>query len=265
MSERTLKVDTPLIEGKDVTGWQQFLYEDFRSRWEVDYPIKDDGAYGVATRAATATFMRAWGVADTGEALSEGLTPWWRSKLRNSDRTEAEKQQAQSDAIKDYRDRLRDRYQSLDVCYPVNNLVTDANGWSSWHDGVDLITAWRGPAMAIVTGKIVRVSTGGWWGNNPVPSPGHPISDGDGIIILESTVDVGPFKKGMHFGYGHTEEATVRVGDSVKAGDVIGRIGWARAPHIHAMMNHEPPRDGFYRGIGDRDPRPFLDWAKSHS
>lgn len=263
MSDRTFKVPT---RGDDVAAWQEFLTgPDGFGRWRIDYPLTVDGDYGVATRAATASFMRAWGVADTGEALADGLTSRWRSKLRNNDRSAAEEERSQSDEIKDYRARLRDRTASTNVCYPCVNLITDDNGYSSWHDGVDLITAWRGPALAIVTGEIVRVSTGGWWGANPEPSPGHPISDGDGIIILESTVDVGPFKKGMHFGYGHTEEAIVKVGQSVHAGDVIGKIGWARAPHIHFMVNDDAPVGDFYRGTGDRDPMPYLNYAEIHS
>lgn len=262
MSDRTFKVDAPLMEGPDIDLWQTFLYDQFRSAWGIEYPIITDGSYGVATRAATASFMRAWGVLSAADALEDGLTPEWRIKLRNNDRTPAEQDRALSDERKDYRQALRDRYATMDVAYPCLHLVTDANGYSSWHDGVDLITAWRGPALAICTGKIVRVSKGGWWGNNPTPSPGHPISDGDGIIILESTITAGPFRPGMHFGYGHTEEAVVSEGDHVHAGQVMGHIGWARAPHIHFMVNDDKPVDGFYRGTGDRDPAPFLDYAR---
>jgi hypothetical protein len=28
------------------------------------------------------------------------------------------------------------------------------------------------------------------------------------------------------------------------------------------MVNDNPPVSGFYRGVGDRDPRPILDFAK---
>jgi murein DD-endopeptidase MepM/ murein hydrolase activator NlpD len=262
VSERTFKVDSPLMEGDDVRAWQDFLHDAFRTRWGIEYPIEADGFYGVATRAATASFMRAWGVADTGDALENGLTAGWRSKLRRNDRTLEEETRSQSDEIKAYRRALEDRYERLHVCYPVNNLITDANGYSAWHDGVDLITAWRGPALAICDGVIRRVSASGWWGNNPVATPGHPISDGDGIIVLECTVTAGPFRPGLKFGYGHTEGATVRPGDVVRAGDAIGRVGWARAPHVHFMVNDDAPVDGFYRGVGDRDPSPYLRFAE---
>jgi murein DD-endopeptidase MepM/ murein hydrolase activator NlpD len=263
LSDRTLKVDSPMMVGNDVSSWQEFLRDAFRSRWSIEYPIDVDGVYGVATRAATASFMRAWGVEDTGEALKDGLTPGWRSKLRNNDRTDEEKVRALSDEIKAYRRRLEARFERLLVCYPVNNLITDDNGWTgpNGHDGVDLITAWRGPLLAICDGIIRRVDSSGWWGNNPQPSPGHPISDGDGIIVLKCTITAGPFRPGLHFGYGHAEDATVREGDRVRAGQTIGLVGWARAPHCHFMCNDDPPVNGLYRGVGDRDPMPFLDFS----
>lgn len=268
MSTRAFKVDSPLMDGSDVREWQEFLHDDFRNRWRIDYPIKVDGFYGVATRAATATFMKAWGAENAADALEHGLTARWRIKLRNNDRNADEDALAFSDATKAYRRELRERFTRILVCYPVVGLITDDNGWTgpNGHDGVDLITAWRGPALAICDGIIRRVSKGGWWGNNPQPSPGHPVSDGDGIIVLECTITSGPFAPGLKFGYGHTEEATVKEGDTVHAGQVIGHIGWARAPHIHLMINDDPPVklvDGslFYRGVGDRDPASFLAFA----
>lgn len=156
------------------------------------------------------------------------------------------------------------------VAMPVEtNLATDTNGWTgpNGHDGIDLICPPNAPLHAICKSKVVRVSSAGWWGNNPQPSPGHPVGDGDGIIILESLVDVGPIKKGMHFGYGHAEHAVVKEGDLVEAGDVVGKAGFARAWHSHWMVNLIPRRDAtpHYRGVGDRDPLPILRWVKEHS
>lgn len=149
----------------------------------------------------------------------------------------------------------------------VTNMATNTNGWTgpNGHDGIDLICAEDAPIRAMVKSRVVRVSAGGWWGNNPQPSPGHPISDGDGIIVLESLVDVGPFKPGLHLGYGHAEHATVKVGQVVEAGEVVGKAGYARTPHVHFMVNDDAPVNGLYRGVGDRDPRPFLDYAKENA
>jgi hypothetical protein len=113
--------------------------------------------------------------------------------------------------------------------------------------------------------RVVRVSPSGWWGNNPQPSPGHPISDGDGIIILECLVDVGPIKRGLHICYGHAEHATVKAGDIVEAGQVIGHAGFARAWHVSFLLNDDAPVNGLYRGVGDRDPLPVLRWVKEHA
>jgi hypothetical protein len=53
----------------------------------------------------------------------------------------------------------------------------------------------------------------------------------------------------------------VRVGQIVKAGDVLGRAGLARAFHIHLMAN----RGGTMKGIGEFDPRPILDFVTRRS
>jgi murein DD-endopeptidase MepM/ murein hydrolase activator NlpD len=154
------------------------------------------------------------------------------------------------------------------VAMPVRtNMATNTNGWTgpNGHDGIDLICAENEPIVAVCKSRVVRVSPSGWWGNNPQPSPGHPISDGDGIVVLESLVDAGPIKRGLHFGYGHAEHATVKVGDVVEAGQVIGKAGFARAPHVHFLVNDDPPVNGLYRGVGDRDPRPILDYVKGRA
>lgn len=259
---RTFKVNSPLMEGSDVKAWQEVLVERF-GRWGIHYPLPADGSYGVATRGATASFMRAWGVEDTGEALGGGLTPEWRSKLRDDHRSAEEEARFASPALRDYRAALRGRFEAAGVCYPVPNLVTDDWGYHPGvHDGVDLVCPWKQPILAICDGVVRRVAAGGWWGLGARPTSGHPVSDGDGIVILECTVDAGPFKKGMHFGYGHSESHTVREGQSVRAGDLLGHAGWANGPHVHFMVNDDPPSGGFYKGTGDRDPMPYLNFAE---
>ncbi len=86
--------------------------------------------------------------------------------------------------------------------------------------------------------------------------PGH-----DGIVIIRSLFDIGPIKKGMNLCYGHAEKPRVRVGQVVNAGDWICNAGLANAWHFHFMVNHRPDA----RGVGDRDPRPILKYAKDHS
>lgn len=262
---RTFTLQTPHMHGDDVKEWQNWLRDKFLS-WHIDYPVGVDGDYGQATRSATASLMRAWGVESAQDAMSEGLTAWWRSKLRRDDRSELEDKIFQSHERAGYRAALRDRYAHKDLSTPVAKILEDSWGWHPGvHDGLDLICAWKAPLLAICTGKIVRVASSGWWGLAAHASAGHPISDGDGIIILESHVNVGPFRKGMHFGYGHAEGATVKTGELVRAGQVIGHAGFANAAHVHFMVNDDPPAGGLYRGVGDRDPKPFVDYARAHS
>jgi hypothetical protein len=227
------------MKGDDVRAWQRFLYEDFRSRWSIEYPLDIDGDYGEATRAATASFLRAWGMESAQAAMEHGVTPELRIKIRNSDRTNTEQDLAVSDERKAYRAALRDRFAHQDVCYPVPNLVTDAWGWHPGvHDGVDLVCPWKQPLLAICTGVIVRVSPSGWWGVNPQASPGHPISDGDGIVILQCDIDDGPFVPGLHFGYGHAELAAVghRRARQGRAGDRPRRLRSSRAHPLHGQQ-----------------------------
>lgn len=141
------------------------------------------------------------------------------------------------------------------VASPLNKILSSANGYSGGHDGVDLISEADAAIFAICDAKVIDVRSGGWWGKNPTGD----ISRGDGIIQIECLVNSGPFKKGMHFGYGHAEGAVVRVGQVVKAGERLGRAGFANAWHVHFMVNG----GGTPKGTGDRDPMPYVNYARS--
>jgi murein DD-endopeptidase MepM/ murein hydrolase activator NlpD len=127
------------------------------------------------------------------------------------------------------------------------------------HDGVDLICPANEPALAICTGTIVRVQAGGWWGKG-APSPAVA-AKGDGIIVLRCDIEAGPFKPGLLFGYGHAENACVKVGQKVRAGEKIGEAGLANAYHLHFMV-HGPDQSPPLGGTGDRDPMPYVDYAR---
>lgn len=94
----------------------------------------------------------------------------------------------------------------------------------------------------------------GWWNKAPTGD----VAKGDGIIVLRCEVDRGPFRKGLNIGYGHAEKAVVREGQRVKAGDHIGHAGLAVASHVHVMINDRSDT----RGVGDRDPRPYYEYAQ---
>lgn len=258
MSERTFKVDSPHMKGEDVKAWQQWLRMTFR-RWDIKYPIDTDGVYDVATRSATASVAEALGL-NAPYGMEDGVTPEFRTKLRDRRFTAAEKKRFKQ-RVK-YRRALRDRFEHEGhVHTPVSRIITDTWGYHPpVHDGIDLICPANATLFAICDGTVIRADASGWWGKG-APSDPALKAKGDGIIILRCSTDVGPFKRGLNMCYGHAEHATVREGQVVKAGDVIGKAGFANAWHVHFMVNGRNDT----KGVGDRDPRPFTDYARSHT
>lgn len=151
------------------------------------------------------------------------------------------------------------------VAAPVWPIQGDSWGYHPGvHDGIDVIAAYGDDVAAMISAKVVDARAGGWWGNGARPTSGHPISDGDGIIQLQVLRSRGPFKRGDIIGYGHTEHADVRVGQTVRAGQNIGSIGWAVVGHIHLMHQRGLRWSGRPSGVGTRDPRAILDYAVGH-
>lgn len=256
MSERTFKITRPLMTGTDVEAWQHEVLGQFQ-RWGITYPTTADGVYGVGSRSATAALLYALGV--SRERMADGVTPELRVKVRHRRLSAAER--ARFAARIRYRRRLRRRYGAARarVAPPLNRVLADSNGWSSWHDGVDLICDRDAPGFAICDGIIRRADPGGWWGLG-APADRDVRERGDGIVILEATVDAGPFRKGMCFGYGHAEEPRVKVGEHVRAGQRICKAGYANAPHFHFMVN--AGSHAKTSGRGDRDPMPYVRYAQ---
>ena len=154
------------------------------------------------------------------------------------------------------------------VASPLRRILGHSWGWHPGvHDGVDLICEADPVIFAICDGTIVDARSSGWWGKGAHASGGHAVSEGDGIIQLQCSVSAGPFRPGLVFGYGHAEKATVKVGDKVRAGQIIGHAGFANAWHIHFMANdgHKRRGDGGFSGVGDRDPWPYVDYAIEHA
>lgn len=250
---RTFQVKSPRMTGDDVRAWQETLNRQMRT-WQVDHRLKLDGDYGITTRDLTATVLYGLGVDQA--RMARGVTPELRTKLRNKRLTPAES--ARFVARAGWRKRLRARHAAGgQVAPPLATVLGDTWGYHPGvHDGMDLICKPNAPIYAMCDGEIVRADSSGWWGKG-APSDPALRGKGDGIIILRSTTDAGPFFKGLNLGYGHAEHPTVRAGQKVKAGDVIGRAGFANAWHVHLVAN---VGEGD-RGIGDRDPRPFYDFA----
>jgi murein DD-endopeptidase MepM/ murein hydrolase activator NlpD len=257
MADRTLKVTAPHMTGNDVQGWQETLNRQMQT-WAVDYRVEADGDYGVVTRDLAATVLYGLGI-EQGE-MAAGVTPELRIKVRNKrlSKTELARHKTRE---RTWIPRLRKRYeQGANVAQPVSKILSSSWGWHPpVHDGVDLICPPDAPLLAICTGRIIRVDAGGWWGKG-APSPAVA-AKGDGIIVLRCTITAGLFRPGLNFCYGHAEHACVKEGDHVRAGQQIGKAGMANAWHAHFMVNS---RDDD-RGVGDRDPMPFVSFAVKHA
>lgn len=251
---RTFKItDGKPMRGDDVRDWQKRVKSLFKAM-RINCPISIDGVYGQQTRSFTAALCRASGLS-AGHAMKNGVTPELRTKLRNNDLTEAQKKTRNSKTRKEYRQKLRKRWAPKKVHAPVNRIVTDDWGYHPGvHDGIDVQSIEGAAVFAMVKSKVIDVRAGGWWGK----SPSGDVSKGDGIVQLEVLESVGPFKKGMHIGYGHCEHARVRVGQTVKAGEVICLVGLAVTPHIHLMANRGEVGK---QGRGTFDPRTLLNYA----
>jgi murein DD-endopeptidase MepM/ murein hydrolase activator NlpD len=254
---RTFRLLSPIMHGEDIRAFQQVLKKQF-DNWGVKYPVKLDGDYAVPTREATATVLHGLGILKT--EMSNGVTPELQAKVRNKNLSPTERVRRVQRRL--WRRRLRDKYAAGGVAPPLAKIFSSAWGWhGSGHDGVDLTCPAEAPIFALCDAKVIDVRSAGWWGSGAVAHGGHPISDGDGIVQLECLVNLGPFRKGMHFGYGHSENHTVQVGQTVKAGQRLGNAGYARGWHVHFMVNS----GNTMKGIGDRDPMPFVKYARKHA
>jgi murein DD-endopeptidase MepM/ murein hydrolase activator NlpD len=258
MSEpRTFKLTSPHMSGDDIKAWQREVRVQFEGMG-IRYPLSADGDYGAGTRAATATLCHALGMT-AAQVMADGVTPELRTRIRHRRLTAYER--ARMLKRVDYRRALRRRYGGPvgdGVALPVAKILADSWGYHPGvHDGLDVICAPDAPIHAMVRSRVIDVRSSGWWGKNP----SGDVSKGDGIIQLEVIDDVGPFRRGMHIGYGHAEKACVKVGDIVKAGQMLGHAGYAVAWHVHLMVN-----DGSTtRGVGNIDPREYLDYCKANA
>ncbi len=255
---RTFKVGRTVMSGDDIKGWQQDIKKLFADMG-IDCPIKDDGKYGAATRGFTAALCRAMGLESGEKAMAEGVTPELRIKLRNKRLSGVERNRYNSTERVEYRKGLRNRWNTR-VHAPTREVVTDDWGFHPGvHDGVDIVTRIEQPLYAICKAKVIDVRAEGWWGLGAPKDP-KAKAKGDGIIQLQPLEAVGPIVKGYHIGYGHAEKACVRVGQTVEAGQILGMTGLANAWHIHFMVNNGSTK----KGVGDRDPRPIIDYCNAH-
>lgn len=257
MSARTFKLTSPHMTGEDVRNWQRELVKQF-ARMGIAYPLEPDGDYGVTTRSATASLCHALGMT-ASDVMADGVTPALRTRLRNRRLNPWERIRMGKRVA--YRRALRRRHGTPEneggVASPVAKIIEDSWGYHPpVHDGLDVICPAGAPLHAMCDGEIVRVSASGWWGKGAPADPALK-AKGDGVIVLRCGVTTGPFKRGVNIVYGHAEGACVRQGQIVRAGQRIGTAGFANAWHIHLAINGRTDT----LGVGDRDPRPFLNYA----
>jgi murein DD-endopeptidase MepM/ murein hydrolase activator NlpD len=268
---RDLIVGTPPMAGRDVANLQRAIRARLKARGLADdVPTPEHGKFTQATWFACVeagyflglrkqTFLKT--------VLGQGVcTRGMQRIIRQPDtRSEAQLRRARErrghPGPRYYADFVAAAGSGSGVAAPLRRILGDTWGWHApGHDGVDLICEADASLFALCDARVIDVRSQGWWGLGARASGGHSISDGDGIIQLESLVDQGPFVKGLHLGYGHAEKANVRVGQTVKAGQKIGHAGFANAWHVHFMVNGGDTM----RGIGDRDPLPFVRFAIEH-
>lgn len=254
-SPRTFVVKSDkLMKGDDIKRWQRLVRDTFDSMFNLKCPIEIDGVYGAQTRAYSADLVKAVGM-NPVRWMADGLTHELREIIRNRRWTPAQIKQRQSKARKDFRAKLKERWSVKKVHPPVNKILTDTWGFHPpVHDGVDVICGPDAVIFAMCRAKVIDVRSGGWWGK----APSGDVSKGDGIIQIQILEDVGPFKKGHVIGYGHAEKAVVKVGEVVRAGQMLGHAGLAVAWHVH-LMHNDGKQGG--RGVGTLDPRPLLDYS----
>lgn len=104
---------------------------------------------------------------------------------------------------------------------PVSGRLTSGFGWRNisvngnrFHGGVDLAAHSGTPVKAARSGRVVRA---GWWG-----------SYGNAVAIEH--ID------GSETRYAHLNSVTVRAGQTVRQGDLVGTVGSTGAstgPHLH--------------------------------
>ena len=266
IAHRDLVVVDPPMRGRDVANLNRAVRQRLEMRRiDIPAPVHDTFTQAAALAAVEAGYflgLREDTVLKTVKGrrcCTQGAQAIIREPERRS-AVQLERAKARMGQL-DRGPRYYGELGGRNVAGPVDPILQHSNGFSAGHDGVDLICEQDDVLYAICNARVIDVRDAGWWGKSAQASHGHPISHGDGIIQLECLVDAGPFKKGMHFGYGHAEKATVSVGQIVKAGQKIGHAGFANAWHVHFMVNAGTTN----KGIGDRDPMPFVNFARKAS
>jgi murein DD-endopeptidase MepM/ murein hydrolase activator NlpD len=132
---------------------------------------------------------------------------------------------------------------SADGVAPVPGAVIGAafgeyGSWSRYHTGIDFRAGFGTPIRAVRAGVVLYAGNSGDWAGNHVA-----IKHGDGMTTMSS----------------HMSSTAVQVGQTVRAGQIIGNVGStgrAFGPHLHFELYPAGVEYGdVYRAI---NPQPWL-------
>lgn len=133
------------------------------------------------------------------------------------------------------------------------------------HEGTDLMVPDGTPEFAITDGTVVPVSGASESGWNSL---------GGYTVMIEADYSIGPVRKGDLFYYAHMNNPTdLEIGDTVKAGDVVGHAGdTGEGPEVTSGLFPPHLHFGWYDvssgrsqlASGAMNPYPLLEWIKSN-
>lgn len=109
--------------------------------------------------------------------------------------------------------------------WPVNGRISSPFGprWGGFHNGLDVAAPMNTPVLAALPGQVAAA--------------GRPyLAYGDTAVIVIVVHDPGFVTLYVHLD--ETRLPPVKVGDRVRAGDVVGYVGltgWTTGPHVHFM------------------------------
>lgn len=139
--------------------------------------------------------------------------------------------------------RLRKLSVSLPIAIPVKNprksssfgrRIDPFRKRAAFHSGVDFRASTGTPVMATADGQVLRAGRAGGYGK---------------LVELRHA-------HGLTTRYGHLSKISVKAGQSVKRGDVIGKVGStgrSTGPHLHYEVRNKG---------NARNPQPFMDAGK---
>jgi uncharacterized protein YkwD/cell wall-associated NlpC family hydrolase len=143
-----------------------------------------------------------------------------------------------------------------------------SRGSGRTHEGTDMFAPDGTPIYSITSGEVVPVSGADPRGWNEL---------GGWTVMVEATESVGPVQAGDTLYYAHMlEPSSVKPGDTVEAGDVIGQVGStgegppgtllqpaSRGQHLHLGW-YDPTGARAEAASGAMNPYPLLEWLRQN-